>query len=176
STVAALRARIFAWLVALAVVPPAFAQVAGAALTGAIADQAGAAVPGATVTVVNTGTNRTRVAATTAGGIYTLPGLAPGEYRIEVALAGFRTIKHGGVRLATGDTARIDFVLAVGDVREEVTVAAGAPPLRAEKASLGAIVRQEQVVQLPLNGRTFVTLASLAPGVALPPASQLPRI
>src|SRR5205814_8166062 len=105
-----------------------------------------------------------------------LPGLAPGEYRIEVALAGFRTIKHGGIRLATGDTARIDFVLAVGDVREEVTVAAGAPPLRAETASLGAIVRQEQVVQLPLNGRTFVTLASLAPGVALPPASQLPRI
>src|SRR5205823_5573047 len=64
----------------------------------------------------------------------------------------------------------------IGDVREEVTVTADATALRAETASLGTVVEHEQVVQLPLNGRTFITLASLAPGVALPPSSQLPRI
>ena len=61
-------------------------------------------------------------------------------------------------------------------MREQVTVTADAPILRAETASLGTVVEHEQVVQLPLNGRTFITLASLAPGVALPPNSQLPRI
>src|SRR5213079_985477 len=63
-----------------------------------------------------------------------------------------------------------------GDVREMVTVVADAPIVRSETASLGAVIEHEQVVQLPLNGRTFISLASLAPGVALPPNSQLPRI
>jgi len=167
------------WLLAAAAVcaaSPAFAQVASARLTGAVVDQAGAAVPGASVTIVESATNRTRVVTTTRGGIYSAAGLAPGEYRVEVALEGFKTIRRSGVAIATGETARIDFVLAVGDVRENVTVAAGAPALRAETASLGALVPHEQVVQLPLNGRTFITLALLAPGVALPAGSGLPRI
>src|SRR5438874_3214905 len=167
------------WQVAAALVcaaPPVFAQVAGAQLTGAVVDQARAAVPGAVVTIVDSATNRTRVVTTTTAGIYTAPGLAPGEYRVEVALAGFKTIKRSGVRIATGETARIDFVLAIGDVQEAVTVTAGAPQLRSERASLGASVGHEQLVQLPLNGRAFIALASLAPGVALPAGSLLPRI
>src|SRR5581483_7381721 len=89
---------------------------------------------------------------------------------------GFKTIQRTGVRLATGETGRLDFTLAVGDVREDVTVTADAPILRSETASLGTVVEHEQVTQLPLNCRTFITLAPLAPGVALPPGSQLPRI
>ena len=85
-------------------------------------------------------------------------------------------MRREGIRLSTGEKARIDFELAVGDVREQVTVTADAPMLRAETASLGTVVEHEQVVQLPLNGRTFIMLAALAPGVALPPNSQLPRI
>ena len=104
------------------------------------------------------------------------PEPAPGEYRIDVELAGFKPIRREGIRLATGEKARIDFDLAVGDVREQVTVTADAPMVRAETASLGTVVEHEQVVQLPLNGRTFITLAALAPGVALPPNSLLPRI
>ena len=64
----------------------------------------------------------------------------------------------------------------MGNVSEQVTVTADAPIVRAETASLGAVVEHDQVVQLPLNGRTFITLASVAPGVALPPNSQFPRI
>ena len=155
---------------------PVLAQIAGAEITGAIADQAGAPVPGATVTVSHVATDQTRLALSTAEGIYTVAGLPPGEYRVEITLPGFKTVRRDGIRLATGEKARLDFELTIGDVREEVTVTADATALRVETASLGTVVEHEQVVQLPLNGRTFITLASLAPGVALPPGSQLPRI
>src|ERR1700687_2951016 len=152
------------------------AQVAAGEITGVVRDQAGASVPGATVTVTNVDTNRHRVVPSSGEGVYTAPSLAPGEYRVDVELAGFKPVRREGIRLSTGEKARIDFDLAVGDVREQVTVTADAPILRAETASLGSVVEHEQVVQLPLNGRTFITFASLAPGVALPPNSPLPRI
>ena len=133
-------------------------------------------MPGATVTVTNVETNQQRVVVSSGDGVYTAPSLAPGEYRVDVELSGFKPIRREGIRLSTGEKARIDFDLAVGDVREQVTVTADAPILRAETASLGTVVEHEQIVQLPLNGRTFITLAALAPGVALPPNSQLPRI
>jgi hypothetical protein len=102
--------------------------------------------------------------------------LAPGTYRIDVELSGFKPVRREGIHVATGEKARIDFDLAVGGVAEHVTVVADAPMVRAETASLGTVVEHEQVAQLPLNGRAFITLAALAPGVALPPNSQLPRI
>src|SRR5581483_4337786 len=101
---------------------------------------------------------------------------APGDYRIEVDLAGFKPMRRDGVRLATGETARLDFDLAVGSVQEAITVTADAPMLRSESSTLRSVVEHRTVVQLPLNGRTFVGLSALAPGVALPPNSQLPRI
>src|ERR1700681_2402004 len=164
-----------AWCIA-ASVSPLFAQVAAGEITGVAHDPAGATVPGATVTVTNVDTNRQRVIVSNGNGVYTAPSLAPGEYRIDVELSGFKPVRREGLHLSTGEKARIDFDLAVGGVREQVTVTADAPILRAETASLGTVVEHEQVVQLPLNGRTFITLASLAPGVALPPNSQLPRI
>jgi len=145
-------------------------------ITGIVKDQTGAAAPGATVTVTNVATNRQRIVPSSGKGVYTAPNLAPGDYRVDVELSGFKPVRREGIHLATGEKARIDFELAVGDVRERITVTADAPILRAETASLGTVVQHEQVVQLPLNGRTFITLASLAPGVALPPNSQFPRI
>jgi hypothetical protein len=152
------------------------AQVAAGEISGIVKDQAGAAVPGATVTVTSVATNRRRVATSSGEGVYTAPSLLPGEYRVDVELFGFKSVRRSGIRLSTGEKARIDFELAIGSVNEQVTVTADAPVLRAETASLGTIVENAQVVQLPLNGRSFITLASLAAGVALPPNSQLPRI
>jgi hypothetical protein len=154
----------------------ALAQVAAGEITGLVSDPAGAAVPGVTVTLTNIDTNLQRVVISTSDGVYTAGSLAPGTYRIDVELSGFRPIRREGVRLATGEKARLDFALSVGDLAELVTVVADAPIIRAETASLGTVVQHQQVQQLPLNGRTFVTLAALAPGVALPPNSQLPRI
>src|SRR5439155_22840460 len=127
----------------------------------------GAAVPGATVTVTNVDTNERRLVGSTGEGVYVASSLPPGSYRVEVALAGFTPVRREGVRLSTGEKIRLDFSLVLGEVREQITVTADAPFLRAETASLGAVVGSE-VVRLPLNGRTFITLASLAPGVALP--------
>src|SRR6187397_691874 len=162
-----------AWCVAAS---PADAQTAAGEITGLVRDQAGAAVSGATITVTETRTNRQRNTVSTGDGIYTAPSLAPGEYRLDLELAGFTPLRREGVRLATGEKARIDFDLTVGDVRELVTVVADAPMMRAETASLGTVVENEQVMQLPLNGRLFIMLAAIAPGVALPPNSVLPRI
>jgi hypothetical protein len=152
------------------------AQVGGGQITGLVKDDAGAAVPGATVTATNTGTSAARVAVSSSAGVYTLPGLSPGAYRIAVALTGFRAAVREGVKVETGETIRLDFDLAVGGVQESVLVTGDAPLLRAGTASLGEVVPQETIAALPLNGRSFITLASLLPGVALPPASLLPRI
>jgi outer membrane receptor protein involved in Fe transport len=157
-------------------VSPLLAQVAAGEITGIVKDQAGGAVPGATVTVTNVETNLQRVLSSSGDGVYAAPSLAPGSYRVEVELPGFKPVRREGIHLSTGEKARIDFDLTVGDVREQVTVTADAPILRAETASLGTVVGHEKVVQLPLNGRAFIMLATLAPGVALPPNTQLPRI
>jgi Carboxypeptidase regulatory-like domain len=159
------------------VASPASAQTAAGAITGVVYDQVGAAVSGATVTVTETRTNLQRMVVSTRDGVYAAASLAPGEYRLDVELAGFKPIRREGIRLSTGEKTRIDFDLSVGDIREQVTVvAADSPIVRAETASLGTIVENEQVVQLPLNGRVFIMLAAIAPGVALPPNSVLPRI
>ena len=167
---------VLAIIVCLGAAASAHAQVAAGEITGVVKDPAGTAIPGARVTVTNVSTNLQRVAVTTADGVYTAPSLAPGRYRIDVELTGFKPIRRSGLNLSTGDKARLDFILAVGGIREEVTVVGDVPIVRAETASLGTVVEHEQVVRLPLNGRVFITLAALAPGVALPPNSQLPRI
>ena len=170
------RCRLAAALLVLLTALPAHAQVAAGEITGVVKDPDGRAVPGVTVTVIDVATNRQRVVITTEDGVYTAASLPPGEYRIDVELAGFKSLRREGIRLATGVKARIDFELAVGTLQEQVTVVADAPVVRAESASLGTVVQHEQVVQLPLNGRLFIMLAAIAPGVALPPNSVLPRI
>src|SRR5262245_16205165 len=107
---------------AAAIAPSAGAQTAAGELTGLVRDQAGAAVPGATVTVTATRTNPQRVVLSTRDGIYTAASLPPGEYRLDIELTGFKPLHREGVRLATGEKARIDVELVVGDVREQVTV------------------------------------------------------
>jgi hypothetical protein len=170
------------WLLPLALAAvcaaalPAAAQTAAGAITGVVRDQDGAAVPGAAIAVTEIRTNRQRLVLSTGDGVYTAASLAPGEYRLEVELFGFRPVRREGIRLATGEKARVDIDLRVGGVQELVTVVGDAAVVREETGSLGTVVEQEQVVRLPLNGRLFIMLSAIAPGVALPPNSVLPRI
>ncbi len=154
----------------------AVAQIGGGALGGEVSDQNGAVVPGATVTVTATGTNQSRVAITDGDGRYVVPGLPSGVYQVRVELTGFRPVSREAVGIATGETIRLDFQLEVGELTEAITVRADAPFLRSETSGLGQVVDNRKVVDLPLNGRSFITLAGLVPGVALPPGSSLPRI
>jgi hypothetical protein len=165
------------WLIGLLLAAPnAGAQAGSAELTGLVRDQHGGTVPGAVVSVVRTGTNLVRTAVTSASGVYTAAGLVPGEYRVRVELSGFRPLVRTGVRLETGEVARLDLILTVGNLAEALTVTADASVLQTARATLGQIIGQDRIVNLPLNGRTFVSLIALAPGVALPPGLQFPRI
>lgn len=169
-------ALLFASCLVLCSSSDAAAQVGAGAITGMVADQAGAAVPGAVITVTSTATGRVRVAQTNAEGRYAAPALAPGLYDLTVELSGFRTLTRTGVRVSTGETIPLDLELAVGAMSEVVTVAADASLLRSEGANLGQVIDNAKIAALPLNGRNFISLAGLVAGVALPPASQLPRI
>ena len=167
------------WLVASAsMASPVGAQIGSGALAGIVVDQAGAAVPGVTVTVTAVATAVSRTTVTSQKGDYVVPGLAPGTYRIRVELSGFRPLAREGIRLATGETVRLDVQLEVGALTEVITIVDDAPLLRSETSGLGHVVDNRRIVDLPLNGRSFISLASLVPGVALPPppAAPLPRI
>jgi hypothetical protein len=153
----------------------AYAQVGAGQITGLVTDERGGPVAGATITATPANKTVARTAVSTSSGVYTLAALAPGEYRIDVELAGFRTIRRQGVRVETGRVIALDFALELGTLTDAIVVSGDAPALRAS-ASLGQVISREQVHALPLNGRSFMTLAALAPGVAVAPASPLPRI
>ena len=165
-------------LVAVMATTPAAAQIGAAVLTGTVVDATGAAVPGATVTVVAARTNLSRTVVTTVDGGFLVPALAPGPYRVRVDAGGFKPLTRDGIRLATGETIQLDLELEVGSVSEGLTITADAPLLRSASSGLGHVIDHRRIVDLPLNGRSVIALASLVPGVALPPppAAPLPRI
>ncbi len=163
---------------AVAAAAPVIAQIGGATLMVRVVDQARAVVPGATVTVTAVGTGVSRTTVTGSEGTFAFPGLLPGVYRVRVEVSGFRPLTREGVRLATGETVPLDLQLDLGGLAEAITVTADAPLLRSQTSGLGQVVDNRRIVDLPLNGRSFISLASLAPGVALPPppAAPFPRI
>jgi Carboxypeptidase regulatory-like domain len=167
--------QIVAWCVLWLMATPARAQVGAGNLVGTVTDQNGAVVAGAVVTVTSMATEFARSAVTGDDGEFTVPSLIPGPYGISVDANGFRPLKRDGVQLATGETIRLDLRLDVG-ATDAVTVTADASLLRGASSGLGHVVDNQKIVELPLNGRSFITLAGLVPGVALPPGSSLPRI
>ncbi|MEZ5286645.1 MAG: TonB-dependent receptor [Vicinamibacterales bacterium] len=173
----AARAPVLLVILALgALAQPAAGQIASAALVGDVRDGTGQAVPGAIVTLTDPARGATWTAVTDAGGRYTLRALPPGAFDVRVDLAGFRPVVRRGIALATGNTVRVDLQLQLGGMSETVVVTSADPLLRSESSGLGHVVDHRSVVDLPLDGRSYVSLAALAPGVALPPSSQLPRI
>ena len=153
-------------VIVVACVGSAVAQVGSGVLTGVVRDQSGAGIPGATVQITNIDTNVQRRVVSSSDGVYAGTSLPPGQYRLDVELSGFRPVTRDGVRVSTGSLTRLDFEMAVGAITDRVIVTADAPALRSESASLGQVVEAERISRLPLNGRTFITLAALAPGVA----------
>lgn len=158
----------------------ALGQAAQAELTGDVRDGSGAGVAKATVTLTQTETGD--VTKTTSGkdGAYTITNLRPGLYNVTVEAQGFRRLVQDGLLLMTGERIRLDVALAVGAVNEEVKVSADASLLRTETGSLGQVIPNRRIVDLPLNGRNFFTLITLVPGVAAPPPTtagpSFPRI
>jgi len=136
----------------------AFGQATGQ-LGGRVNDKSGAAVPTADVTVVNAGTGVERKFQTNEPGDYTAPFLPPGNYTISIAKQGFRLAKREGVRLEVNQVARPDFTLEVGAVPETVEVTGSIPLIESDTSSIGQVIEQKAVEDLPLNDRNFVQLA-----------------
>src|SRR3954452_18058600 len=148
-----------------AVVFPLHGQVATAELSGTVTDSTGAAVPNAKVIATNVATNIERSTVTGSTGNYIVPLLQPGDYVLTVEGSGFRKSIQRGITLQINQQAQIDVTLQLGQVSESVEVTAQAPLLQSESSSLGTVVNEKLVNQLPLNGRNFIQLATLSPGV-----------
>src|SRR5437016_2123900 len=134
-------------------------------ITGEVKDPSGAVVPGAMVTATNTGTNALRSTVTNEAGIYSFPSLVPGLYSVKVALPGFQPVARS-IELQVQQTARVDFTLAVGQTSETIQVSDFAQLLTTESATVGTVISEKTIVDLPLNGRNFLQLVSLSPNVA----------
>ncbi|MFB3777611.1 MAG: carboxypeptidase regulatory-like domain-containing protein, partial [Bryobacteraceae bacterium] len=154
-------------LLALALVPLLLAQSETGSMMGTITDPSGAAVPGAEVVVRNTGTSVTFVSVTDATGIWRAPQLVPGVYEISVSAKGFSTMVRRDINVRVADRLRVDFTLQVGALAETIAVTGTAPLLQVEDAALGQVVDNKNIVELPLNGRNWLQLATLAPATVV---------
>jgi len=145
---------------------PAFGQAPTASITGAVLDHSGAAIAGARIVATDIDTGVTHRTLSDQTGNYTLPSLPVGRYSVHVDATGFSTIDRTGLTLVIDQVARLDFTLRVGAVSQVVTVNANATQLETEQHSLGTVLNERQISQLPLNSRSFYTLAYLVPGVS----------
>lgn len=152
------------------------AQAGNGELTGEVRDPAGAPVEGARIALTEIATNQVYKFATGRSGVYAFPSRKPGRYSLAVEATGFKHFWREEVRITTGERIRVDVVLDIGGLKEEITVEGDAPLLRTDSATIGQVIEAKTIAELPLNGRTFVNLVGLAAGIALPPGSGLPRL
>ena len=150
-------------VIALLIATPGFAQQTESRVIGKVLDQSKAALPGVTVTVTSKSTGAVRPAVTDGDGSFAVTNLGPGTYIVEVELAGFQTQRREVV-LGVGQIENIAVELGVAAVTEQVTVSADAPVLDLSSARIGVNVSPEEVQNLPVNGRNFANLMTLATG------------
>jgi hypothetical protein len=152
---------------------PMFAQTSGE-ITGDVRDQSGAAIPNVPVTATNSATNVSRATSTNDAGIYSFPNLIPGIYQVKVAAPGFEPFVKTNIQLQVQQTARVDFNLSLGQASQTIDVSASGQLLTTENATVGTVIEEKRITELPLNGRSFFSLVALSPGVTFgfTPAAQ----
>ena len=148
----------------------AWAQSTGT-ITGTVTDQSGSVIPNVSIVVTNQDTGENRTTATGDAGIYLVPSLPVGKYRIEVKANGMQPTAATDLNVSVSSTVRQDFSLNVSTASEIVEIRATAPVLETSSVSVGGVVDQKTVQEIPLNGRHFVDLALLVPGTVTPPAN-----
>jgi hypothetical protein len=142
-----------------------FAQATTATISGDVVDQTGAAVPAANVQVKNVGTGVTQTTVTDAQGRYTVPSLVIGNYEITVSKTGFQTVVRSGITLTVNQQAVIDVNLPIGQSQQTVEVQGQVSQVETASSTVANLVEAKQMTDLPLNGRNFQQLITLAPGV-----------
>src|SRR5438128_2676672 len=141
------------------------AQTSSSSIQGIVVDPNEAVVPRARVTLTNVATNERRATVTTDAGLYTFALLSPATYQLQVEANGFKKFLREGIKLDVGSAVGIDLRLEIGQTSDTVTVTAEAPMLESENASLGHLVSNTSIVNLPTNGRNSYGFAALVPGV-----------
>lgn len=147
-------------------IPCAAAQSFTGSISGTVKDASGAVIPQAVIAVTNMGTNARMEARSDANGNYAVPQLPPGQYKLEVEATGFKRFIREGIVLQVQQQARVDIVLDVGAVTESVMVTANAPLLESNTSSIGRVVDNRRIMNLPLNTRNVYSLIFLTPGAA----------
>lgn len=143
---------------------PGFGQTFGT-IAGEVKDSSGAIVAGASITLTGKATNATRLATTNTDGIYSFPSLEPGGYDLSVKMTGFKTERQSGIDVQVQQTVRADFALQPGQVNESIEVSASAEQLNTADATVGTVIENKRIVELPLNGRDYLQLVQLSPNV-----------
>ncbi len=151
-------------LLTLSLPSRASAQVS-AAISGVVTDASGAAVAAAAVTATDVETSSVRHTTTDAAGRYQFVELPVGEYELSASKGGFQTLVHGGIHLAVGQGAALDFKLQVGEVKQQINVSGDLPTVNTTTTDISGLVGEKQVKELPLNGRSYDLLMLLNPGV-----------
>jgi len=149
----------------LSFVYPAPAQLPTGTILGVVKDSSGAAVPGATVTIRNTETGQSRMVTTGDDGAYRMPALAVGKYEVKAEHSGFATETQTGLSLDVSQELVANFTLQVGTTQQQVVVTAEAPIVNTSSSSLGGLVDENKITDLPLNGRNYIDLTIMQAGI-----------
>jgi hypothetical protein len=143
----------------------AMAQTPSASVVGRVTDPTGAVVPGVSIKVTNPDTNISQSGSSNQVGDFTIPYLNPGRWALEAASAGFRTYKRADFTLVVDQELRLDIRLEIGASTESVTVTEAPPTLNTESGARGEVTNNQEIVEMPLDGRNFSDLAYLTGGV-----------
>src|SRR3990167_3865834 len=148
------------------------AQLPTATILGVVKDSSGAVVPGSTLTARNVETGQTRTGVSAWDGSYRFSALPVGSYEVRVEQSGFQAAVRSGLTLTVGQEAVVNFTLEVGAVTQTVAVTAEAPLVNTTSGSLGGLVDERKVADLPLNGRNYMDLTMLQSGVQEAPGTR----
>jgi hypothetical protein len=147
---------------------PALAQRTTATIRGTVTDSSGAVIPGATVTLKGTDTGLTRTATTNESGVYSFTDLPVGRYSVDASLTNFKGGSVTDIQLSVADDREVNFQLEAGAISEVVSVQSSAVQVRTIGGEVSGLITGTQVRELPLNGRNFIQLTTLMPGVSMP--------
>jgi hypothetical protein len=152
---------------------PLLSQTLGE-ITGRVSDPSGAGVPNSVLTLTSTSTNAVRQTDSGSDGFYALPSIPPGFYNLKAEHPGFKTETTNNIEVQVQQTVRLDMTLQVGEVSQSIEVSAAANLLQAENATVGTVIANQSIVELPLNGREYLNLVTLSPNVSnlAPPSGQ----
>ena len=168
-----MRKMLFTLLLCFLVSGTMLAQTFGD-ISGEVRDQSGAVIGGVVVTLTNVGTNATRTTESNDQGIFAFPALQPGQYTLKAEKQGFKTFSRTGIAVEVQLSARINIDMQVGSVSESIEVSAQAALLQSENATVGTVIDNKRILEMPLAGRNAFNLVAIAPNVSFgfPSAGQ----